>query len=133
MRIALFAAMALSVSFAGADIGEGNWEMEVTTTMPGAPPATAKQTHCVTAEDAKDPGKLFGNPGGGCDFRNRQDTGSVYSFEIACSGAAPLAGTGEIRYGRDTMDGEIVLKMNAEGKAMETRSRIKARRTGACK
>lgn len=132
MRIALLGACALASSVALADLGAGQWEIESTTTMPGMPPTTAKQTQCITAEEAKDPGKLFGNPGGGCEFKNRQDSGSVYRFEIACTGATPVTGAGEIRYAQDRMEGEIVLKMNAGSQPMETRSKIQARRIGPC-
>lgn len=132
LRIALLGACALISSAALADIGAGQWEMEVTTTMSGMAPTTARQSQCISAADAKDPGKLFGNPGGGCEFKNRQDSGSVYRFDIACAGATPLTGSGEVRYEQESMSGEIVLNLTAGPQPMETRSRIQARRTGPC-
>ena len=131
MRAKLLVVLSLASFSAFADVGAGQWDMEVTTTMPGMGPTTAKQSQCITAEEAKEPGKLFGNPGGGCDFRNKRDDGSVYRFEIVCTGATPVTGSGEMRYSQDTMDGEIVLKMSGGPQPLETRSRIKAKRNGA--
>jgi hypothetical protein len=115
-----------------ADLGEGRWEMEVTTTMSGMQPTTAKQTQCLSAADARDPSKLFGTPGAGCEFKNRRDNGSEYRFDISCGGAAKVEGSGAMRYSRDALEGEIVLRVNPGGQAMETRSTIKAKRLGAC-
>jgi hypothetical protein len=117
-----------------ADIGEGNWEMDVTVTMPGLPPGgqSVKQNHCLRAEDGRDPAKLFGDPGAGCQFTDRSDTGSMYRFKIVCSGATKVDGTGEVNYSRDTMNGQIVLNMTNQGQSVQTRTSIKARRTGPC-
>lgn len=134
MRPFLLAALLLAFAPARADIGAGSWEMEVTTAMPGTPAgaATARQTQCLRAEDGRDPAKLFGNPGAGCEFADRSDDGSTYRFRISCGGAAAISGSGEMRYSRDALDGEIVLRVSQEGKELETRTRIKARRVGPC-
>lgn len=116
-----------------ADLGEGNWELDVTTTMPGMAPVSARQTQCLSTTDSRDPSKLFGTPGTGCEFKNKRDNGSEYRFDISCSGAVKVEGTGVVRYSQDTLDGEITLRMDPGGQTMETRSRIKARRIGACK
>jgi len=118
---------------ARADIGAGNWEMDVSTTMSGAPAGNMKQTQCLTQEDARDPSRLFGTPGAGCEFSNRMDNGSTYQFDISCTGATPMTGRGEMRYARDSLEGELVLDLKLEGKATELRSSIKARRLGDCK
>ena len=117
---------------ASADIGAGNWEMTVGTVIGGAPGATVTQTQCLRAEDARDPSRLFGSPGGGCEFTNRQDSGTVYRFNISCPGTANLTGRGEMRYSHDAMNGELVLRMQIEGKDTEMRTSIKARRLGPC-
>ena len=135
MRLALLAALAFIVFPARADIGEGSWEMETSTSIPGTAvgTTTSKQTQCLSAEDARDPSKLFGSPGAGCQFSNRRDDGSSYRFEISCSGAAAMNGSGEMRYSRDALEGEIVVRVASGGQTMETRSRIKARRLGPCR
>lgn len=134
MRFTVLLALALLAAPARADIGEGNWEMDVTVSMPGMPPGgqSVKQSQCLRAEDARDPAKLFGSPGAGCQFIDRQDTGSAYRFKIVCSGPTAVEGAGEMRYSTDSMDGQIVLNMSREGQNVQTRTAIKARRTGPC-
>ena len=134
MRLLPLLALMLIAAPLRADIGEGNWEMDVTMSMPGLPPGgqSVKQSHCLRAEDVRDPSKLFGDPGAGCQFGDRSDSGSVYRFKITCSGATQVDGTGEVRYSRDAMDGQIVLNMVNQGEKVQTRTSIKARRTGPC-
>ena len=128
LLLSLIAASAL------ADIGEGNWDMEVTMQMPGAPAGgqAIRQSQCLRAEDAKDPAKLFGSPGAGCQFVDRQDTGSTYRFNIVCSGPTQVSGTGEMNYSHDSLDGQIVLNMSQGEQKVQTKTTIKARRTGPC-
>lgn len=120
----------LFVSAAWADIDPGNWEITATTEVPGMQDAASfKQTRCLTPEDARDPGRLFASaPGMGCRFVNRQDNGSVFTFEIACDLPQPVRGSGAVRYGRDSLDGELELKIED----FATRSRISGRRLGDC-
>ncbi len=134
MRFILAFALALVGAPALADIGEGNWEMEVTMEMPGMPAGgqPVKQSKCLRAEDGRDPAKLFGDPGGGCQFTDRSDTGSTYRFRIVCAGATKVEGTGEVNYSRDAMNGRIVLDMSQDGQNVQTRTTIRARRTGPC-
>lgn len=115
---------------AGADIEPGNWEISASTTVQGMnEPTTFIQTRCLSAEEARDPGRLFGStPGARCQFTERNDTGSVFSFEISCSGQPPFRGSGRVRYARDTIDGELELKSDD----LVTRSRIAGRRIGGC-
>jgi hypothetical protein len=134
MRFAVLLVLALLAAPARADIGEGNWEMEITTAMPGMPPGGApmRQQQCLRGEDGRDPQKLFGDPGAGCQFTDRTDTGSSYRFRIVCSGPTQVDGSGEMRYSHDAMDGQIVLNMSRDGQKVQTTTTIKARRTGPC-
>ena len=125
--------LALAAFPARADIGEGSWALEITTVMPGAPATPVKQVHCMSAEDAKDPANLIGGPGPGCAFGNRRDDGSTFRFDVACTSGAPLSGSGELHYARESLDGEIVVRMTQGDKQIEVRSLIKARRLGSCR
>jgi Protein of unknown function (DUF3617) len=133
MRSVLLVAFALAFFPARADIGEGSWELEITTLMPGAPADSVKQVQCMSAADAKDPANLIGGPGPGCAFSNRRDDGSTFRFDVSCTSGAPLNGSGELRYARDTLDGEIVMRVKQDEQAMEVRSVLKARRIGPCR
>ena len=132
MRNALLLVLAFACGSVFADIGEGNWEVETNTTLGGAPGVTAKQMQCLRAEDARDPSRLFGSPGPGCQFGKRSDDGSTFRFEISCSGPAPVAGAGQVRYARESMEGQFVIRVGAGEQSIETRTSMRARRVGPC-
>ena len=115
---------------AHADIEPGNWEISATTEVQGVKEPTGfRQTRCLTAEEARDPGRLFGSsPGARCQFTSRNDTGSLFTFEVSCGGQPPFRGSGSVRYARDSLEGELELKADD----FVTRSRIAGRRLGAC-
>ena len=120
------------ISPAWADIDPGNWELSATTEVQGIKePVSLVQTRCLTAEEARDPSRLFGSsPAARCQFVNRSDTGSVFTFEIACGAAPqpPISGSGKVRYSSDSLEGELELK----AEHFVTRSRISGRRIGGC-
>jgi len=120
----------LFASAAWADIGPGNWELTAVTEVQGmTEPMSFTQTRCLTPEDARDPSRLFGaSPGMGCEFVNRNDTGAVFTFEVACSSPQAIRGSGSVRYNRDSVDGELELRIEN----FATRSRITGRRIGGC-
>jgi len=122
--------LALAALPARADIEPGNWEITSSTTVQGIrEPTSLVQTRCITPEEARDPSRLFGgSPGAGCRFVNRNDTGSVFTFELSCDAQPPLRGSGAVRYAREALEGE--LELTAESFA--ARSRITARRLGGC-
>ena len=112
-----------------AEVEPGNWEITARTEVQGvADPKAFTHMHCLTAEDARDPGRLFGNRGTSCEFSNRNDTGSVLTFEVACATQPPVRGSGSVRYARHSLEGDLELKL--EG--LVTRSRITGRRLGGC-
>lgn len=125
-----------------ADVSPGNWEITVTMRVPGVPQAFGpySRNQCLQANDTKDPGRVFGAlPGAGaCQFGNRNDTGSRYSFTVSCGGVFPMTGNGSVNYSAQSMNGELVLGASLpslEGGApqkVETRSELSARRTGGC-
>ena len=133
--LAILVLALLAAPARAAEIGAGHWEMDIVTTMPGMPAGgmPIKQVQCLSAEDGKDPAKLFGSPGSGCRFTDQRDTGSAYHFRISCSAPTAVSGAGEMRYTRDTLDGQIVLDMKQQGgQSVQTKTTIKARRTGPC-
>ena len=115
---------------ARADISAGNWEISATTVIEGiGQPSSFTQTRCLTEEDARDPSRLFaGTPGGRCDFTSRNDTGSVFSFQVTCGTNPPVVGEGSVRYDAASMEGEVELRMDG----LKTQSRITGRRLGPC-
>lgn len=120
----------LFVSAAWADIDPGMWQLTATTEMQGIKePTSFTQTRCLTPEDARDPSRLFGSsPGAGCQFVNRNDSGVVFTFEIACNSQLPIRGSGRVRYGPSEIEGELELRADQ----FSARSRISGRRIGGC-
>jgi hypothetical protein len=134
-----FIAVALLVACgaAHADISPGEWQMSTTVELPGMSSAFGPftQTECLSATQAKDPGRLFAAPGGpaaGCAFTNQNDDGSTFSFDLSCGGTTPVSGSGSVRYGADSVDGELKLRSEFGGQLLETRFRISAHRIGPC-
>jgi len=125
-----FFVLLLFASTARADIDPGNWEISASTELQGIKePVTMTQTRCLSAEEARDPSRLFGSsPAARCQFTHRSDTGGVFTFEITCEGQQQLRGAGTVRYGRDSLDGELELKTDS----FFARSRIAGRRIGGC-
>ena len=112
-----------------ADLEPGNWEITVRTEVQGEADAKAfTQMQCLKAEDAGDPGRIFGNSGTSCEFLNRHDTGSLITFDVACGTQPPVRGSGSVRYAPDSLEGEFELKLAD----FSTRSRITGRRLGGC-
>jgi len=126
----------LSPAFA-VDVEPGNWELSATTQVPGSdkPMAIQPTTRCVTPEDARDPARLLGQSGRQCEFSNRRDTGSTLSFDVACKGQVPMKGSGAVRYGKESFEGNLDLTAEGVvigGQALVMKSRISGRRLGPC-
>jgi hypothetical protein len=118
-----------------AQLDPGTWELSATTTVQGMPGALGPviQTRCFNEADARDPGRVLGpQAGAACEFSNQRDTGSEFTFDVSCGGAAPLRGSGKARYGREFLDAELDLGGNVAGQNFNSRSRITGRRLGAC-
>jgi hypothetical protein len=126
-RRLLAAALTLAAFHARADLQPGQWEISARAELPGAgTPQAIKQMHCLKREDA-DPSRLFGG-GAGCTFLNKNDNGSVVTFDVACSAPVPARGTGTVRYTPQSLEGDLELRF--EG--FSTRSFISGRRVGDC-
>jgi hypothetical protein len=132
MRLVLATLLLVAASAARADIQAGNWEMTVTTSIEGMPGGMAPitQARCLTEAEAKDPSRLIGT-GAGCEFSNKQDTGSQITFDVVCTGQVPLSGSGAVRYTAQTVEG--TLDVTATNPRIVTRSQLSGRRLGDCK
>ena len=119
----------LAASPAWADLEPGKWEITARTEVQGVQDPTAfTQTHCLTREQAADPGGLFGSSGMGCEFLNKNDDGSVMTFDVACAMQPPVRGSGKVTYSSQRLEGDLELRL--EG--ISTRSHISGRRLGGC-
>lgn len=114
---------------AWADLEPGNWEITARTEIQGVKdPKAHTQMQCLTPEDAADPGRIFGSRGTSCEFLNKNDNGSVITFDVACATQPPLKGSGRVSYSAQSLEGDLELKL--EG--FSSRSHISGRRLGPC-
>jgi len=119
---------------AAAEFNPGEWEIKVTTVLPGTPPAEQALTRCLTAEDGRNPGRLFGAPGPGCEFLNQRDDGKTYRFDILCRDQnLTVSGSGDMTYAPERIEGSLTVRTVVGAQTLDVRSRIAARRLGACK
>ena len=119
-----------------ADIQAGNWEFTVDVAIQdsGSPTGPVTNTRCITEEEARDPAKVLSETGSSkCEFSNRRDTGSEYTFDVDCKdGPVPVHGAGNVRYTPQSMQGQVELTGETHNLKFKTRSTISARRLGPC-
>ena len=130
-------AFSLALPFAAAaQVEPGSWELTVTSHMQGMdkPIGPLQKTQCFTAEDVKDPGRVLGT-GGSCQFSNRRESGELYTFDVKCGGALPMSGTGRIRHGSQSFEGDLDLAVDSGsggGSNLGMRTKVSGRRLGPC-
>lgn len=114
---------------AWADLEPGYWEITARTEVEGVQdPKAFTHTHCLKAEDAKDPSGLFGASGTKCEFTDKTDTGSVMTFKVVCGMEPPVRGAGSVSYARESLNGNLEIRLEN----LVTRSHITGRRIGGC-
>ena len=131
MRLSLLLLALLGTAALADGVEPGNWQISVSTQIGGQDrPLSGAQTTCLTEADARDPSRVLGGTSGTCEFSNRNDDGSTFSFDVSCTGALPMKGKGTVRYTPDTMDGDLDLTDDKGGFGMRTS--VKGRRLGPC-
>jgi hypothetical protein len=95
-----------------------------------------KLSQCVTAADARDPGKLLtgiSNPGASnCTYQERNYSGNTLRFAMQCSGSYAISSRGEVRFSTNDFSGDLTSNASIGGQSTEFRSRISGRRQGGC-
>jgi uncharacterized protein DUF3617 len=129
MRSCLAIALALLSCSAAADVEPGSWELSLVTMMTGQPkPAAVTQTRCL---NSRDPSSVLGGAQSGtCTFTNKHDSGSVFTFDVSCTGALPMKGKGSVTYTQSSMQADLDLSAD-EGK-FGMRTFVSGRRLGPC-
>jgi len=131
MRLSLLLLIFLGTAALAEGVEPGSWELAVRSRLgPQAQPVAATQTQCITEADARDPSQVLGGAAGTCEFSNRRDDGSTFTFDVACTGLLPMKGRGTVRYTAGTLDGDLDLTDDKGGFALRTS--VKGRRLGPC-
>ncbi len=133
-----FSLIAFPMSTRAADIHPGLWKISVESEVPASPdgkPQPFEITQCLTEADARNPEQIIlgmGSPGAtGCDFLNKQYSGSSLSFDVSCGGSLGIKGHGEVTYTATTLDGFLNVNLG-ETEKIDMNNRIHAIYLGAC-
>jgi len=111
----------------------GQWEVSVQMQMPGMQMPTTKSLQCVTAAQlARDPatGLPSGmqNMPGACKASDYKVVGSTVSWKMACAGAQPMTGDGELVFDGDAYNGTIKMAMQQGAMSLK----LSGKRLGDC-
>jgi hypothetical protein len=129
---AAFAAFACAASAQGLDPGE--WEFTTSTTSALLPqPQNATFRRCVRPEDAERPERWLGQGSqqADCSFVHTARSADAVRWEVSCPKTS-MRGSGSARTGRGSMQGEMRLAGDVQGKPFEIHTRMSGRRLGPC-
>jgi len=133
MRIALLAFLLAAMPALAQKVEPGEWQ--ITSTVTGAmfpKPQIRTEAHCMTKGDVDDPKRWLGQMGADCTVTPTKQGADHYSWTVACPKSA-MRGSGNMRWTRTTMDIDMDLASEKQGKKVEMRSKVSARRVGPCK
>jgi hypothetical protein len=114
-------------------VDPGEWE--ITSTVSGAmfpKPETRTETHCMKKGEVDGPNRWLGQIGADCTVTPTKQGADHYSWTVACPKSA-VRGSGNMRWTRTTMDIDMDLASEKEGKKVQMRSKVSGRRIGPCK
>ena len=125
--------MAMALPAWGADVMEGEWEVGLVMRVGGQDYGPQYRRQCFTQADAKNPGRLFGEPVGGCEFVKMHYFGSQASFNVRCNAEIPLTGTGQVEFSKESFYGTLNLVAQLpNGPSVDTEAEINGKRLGPC-
>ena len=135
---AMIVAMAATTTVAE-DLSPGLWEISMESRAGAAPewtPAPFSLRQCLSANDARDPSKLIGSvstPGAtGCNYAERNYSGSIFRFALDCSGTFGIKSRGSVTFGATQFSGEITATGNVAGQTTEFQNKVSGTRVGDC-
>lgn len=114
---------------------EGLWEITSRTEMSGMPASAARpmtMRRCFTQKDIQG-GEATASPDSKCAVKNMKVAGNRSTWDVECSGPEAVRGSGSVTYDGDRYSGETTMRMNAEGKSMQVKSKFEGKRLGDCK
>lgn len=134
LRIIFGVALAAAgVAAAAQELEPGEWRFTSTVTSPSLPkPQTITVTQCIRPEDARDQSRWMGKQEGDCKVTPGAKTDASFNWEVSCAKTG-TRGKGTVRYGRGTIESEIQMTSEAQGRRIEMTTKMSGRRLGACK
>jgi hypothetical protein len=129
----LFLARTAAV-LAAPDIHEGLWEVSVEAGVGGQPisatPMVVRQ--CIGNQSVQEMMAQMGGAGG-CNISDFQQDGPHARWNLACSGAMDVSGTGETEIAGDQFSGRMNLVIKMGGESMPMVQKFQAHRVGECR
>ena len=128
------ALLASPVAVLAQGLEPGEWQFTTTTSVPGMPkPQSFSNTQCIRKEDAstmpwerKKPGETD------CKTTTTKKSGDTVSWEVSCP-KTKMQGHGSARIRGSSLDSEMTMVMEQEGRKMEMHSKTTGKRLGPCK
>ena len=132
--VALALVVPASHAFAQSPMRPGRWETTMQFDMVGMPMQMPpmKNTRCVTQQEIDSPNR--GLPSGpaknpnDCKVSDHKVSGSTITWTMACAGAQPMTGTGELRFMGDSYEGTVKMVMDQKEMGMK----LSGKRLGEC-
>lgn len=137
MRKTLFALALLwpTVPLFAQGLEAGEWEFDSTSSSALFPkPQTASFKHCIKKEDAENPERWMGkqNEKSDCKFTPGKRTGESMSWEMHCP-KSNMRGSGTAKFDGGTVESEMRMNGDLQGRRFEISTRMTGKRLGPCK
>jgi len=112
----------------------GEWQFDTLSTSLLFPkPQSILYTTCIRKEDISDPTRWMGNKReSDCKVTPVKQTADSFSWRISCP-KTNTTGSGTVRYGRGTMEGDMQMAGENQGRKYELRTKMTGKRLGPCK
>jgi hypothetical protein len=132
--IAAVAALAAPISVLAQGLEPGEWQFTTTMSVPGMPkPHTQVTNQCVTQKNADPHNWLNRNASqSDCTMSPFKKSGNAVSWEVSCP-KANMRGRGTARIAGGTMESEMTMIGEQQGRRIEVLTKTTGRRLGPCK
>ena len=132
-RILVLTALFVTAPALAQKVDPGEWQITSVVSGPMFPkPETRSETHCMKKGEVDDPNRWLGQTGADCTVTPTTQGADHYSWTVVCPKNG-VRGSGKMRWTRTTMDIEMDLASEIQGKKVEMRSKVSGRRIGPCK
>ena len=135
LRLSIAALIAFSANAAAQQMEPGEWQFDTTMTSPTMPkPLVSSFTRCVKPEEAGDPGNLMGKheQQTDCTVTPGRRSADTYTWEMSCPKAG-MQGRGSARYGPGTLESEVQMSGEMQGRKFDMTTKTSGKRLGPCK
>ena len=124
-----------SANAAAQQMEPGEWQFDTTMTSSMMPkPQVGSFTRCVKPEEAGDPAKLMEKQQeqSDCTVTPGKKSADTYTWEMSCPKAG-MQGKGSARVGRGTLESEMQMSGELQGRKFDVTTKTSGRRLGPCK